>query len=147
MNAKPHRSQKPLDRINRCVPLRAAVLTTLMATAAPLWAFDVPSGQVIDLQEVLIDDTSGTSILRFRFLAPEIARDGGTMSYVDSAPDIESLCANTVVPYIAEYALTPEVVVISLADRAVEFGQPDPDATQFFDAFRIENDTCIWEAF
>ncbi|ASM71487.1 hypothetical protein SULPSESMR1_00655 [Pseudosulfitobacter pseudonitzschiae] len=127
--------------------IRAAVIAALIAGAGPLWAFDVPSGQAVELQEVLIDDTSGTSILRFRFLAPAIARDGGTMSYVDSARDIEELCVRTVIPYIAEYALTPQIVVISLADRAVEFGQPDPDATQFFDAFRIEGDTCIWEAF
>ncbi len=127
--------------------LRAALATTLISGAGPLWAFDVPSGQAIDLQEVLIDDTSGTNMLRFRFLAPAIAREGGTMSYIDSAPDIEDLCARIVIPYIAEYALSPKVVVISLADRAVEFGQPDADATQFFDAFRIENDTCIWEAF
>ncbi|WP_339772337.1 DUF6497 family protein [uncultured Pseudosulfitobacter sp.] len=127
--------------------MRPAAICAALLAASPLWAFDVPSGQAIELQEVLIDDTSGTNILRFRFLAPAIARDGGTMTYADSAPDIEDLCARTVIPYLAEYALTPEIVVISLADRAVEFGQPDPDATQFFDAFRIQDNTCIWEAF
>lgn len=125
---------------------RAAICAALMA-ASPLWALDVPSGQVIELQEVLIDDTNGSNVLRFRFLAPAIAREGGTMTYADSAPDIEDLCASTVIPYLAEYTLTPDIVVISLADRAVEFGQPDPDATQFFDAFRIQDNTCIWEAF
>jgi hypothetical protein len=29
----------------------------------------------------------------------------------------------------------------------VPFGEPAPDATQFFEAYRVEGDTCIWEAF
>ena len=55
------------------------------------------------------------------------------------------LCETLALPYIAEYALSGDVVVISLADRDTEFGQADPDATQFFEAFRPVDNTCIWE--
>ena len=46
---------------------------------------------------------------------------------------------------MAQHALDGEVIVISLADRVTEFGVSDPEATQFFEAFRLSNDTCIWE--
>ena len=39
----------------------------------------------------------------------------------------------------------PEQIVISLMDRLVDFGATNPDATQFFEAYRIEDGTCIWE--
>ena len=34
-----------------------------------------------------------------------------------------------------------------LLSRAVPFGEAAPDATQFFEAYRVEGDACIWEAF
>ena len=47
---------------------------------------------------------------------------------------------------MAEYALTGDMIVVSLADRETEFGQSDPDVTQFFEAYRPVDNTCIWEA-
>ena len=113
--------------------------------ATPALAVDVPSGQPLELHEVLIDDLGDEIWLRFRFVAPQIARDGGSVTYAVAEPDFMHLCETLALPYIAEYALTGDVIVISLADRRVEFGQPDPDATQFFEAFRPVDNTCIWE--
>lgn len=113
--------------------------------ATPALAVDVPSGQPVELHEVLVDDLGDEIWLRFRFLAPQIARDGGSVSYAAAEPDFMHLCETLALPYIAEFALTGDVIVISMADRKVEFGQPDPDATQFFEAFRPVDNTCIWE--
>ncbi|MEM9968961.1 MAG: DUF6497 family protein [Pseudomonadota bacterium] len=124
-----------------------ALLLPLALAATPLWALDVPSGQLVTLQEVLIDEVGAETWLRFRFLAPQIAREGGSIPYDLAAEDIAFLCTDLALPYLAEYALTGEVVVISLADRATEFGVPDPDATQFFEAFRIVDNTCTFEDF
>ncbi|MDH5531341.1 MAG: DUF6497 family protein, partial [Paracoccaceae bacterium] len=33
------------------------------------------------------------------------------------------------------------------SDRVVPFGESDPEATQYFEAFSIADGTCIWEAF
>ena len=41
----------------------------------------------------------------------------------------------------------PSQIVISLSDRAVPFGEADPEATQFFEAYRVEGGACIWEMF
>ncbi|WP_415403709.1 DUF6497 family protein [Tateyamaria sp. SN3-11] len=115
--------------------------------ATPVWAQDVPSGQSLTLSEVLIDTVGSESWLRFRFLAPQIARDGGDITWADAEADFTHLCETTARPYLAQHNLAPDVIVITLMDRAVAFGQADPNATQFIEAFRIQDDACIWEAF
>lgn len=107
----------------------------------------VPSGQPLTLGEVLIDDSQGETWLRFRFIAPRIGGESDAVPYDIAAADIDHLCQHLVLPYLAKYALEPARVVISLSDRAVPFGTTNSDATQFFEAYRPENDTCIWEAF
>ena len=124
--------------------MKLAAALILAATSA--LAVDVPSGQPVDLQEVLVDQMGDETWLRFRFIAPQIARNGGTIGYDAAGPDMKALCDTLAIPYMAQYALTGDVIVISLADRAVEFGAADADATQFFDAYRLKNGTCIWEA-
>lgn len=126
------------------------ILVTLALLASPVAAqqvVEVPSGQDVALNEVLVDEVTNETIVRFRFVAPEIARDGGTVDYDTAAADIEHLCRHLVIPYLGEYALSPERVVISMSDRDVPFGEANPQATQFFEAYRLESADCIWEAF
>ena len=122
------------------------ILTTLV-TATGSSALELPSGQSVTLSEVLIDRVADEDWLRFRFVAPAIARTNGTVGYADAAADFAVLCADLARPYMAEQGLSAQVVVISLMDRPVPFGQSDPDATQFFEAYRIEDDACVWQAF
>ena len=110
-------------------------------------AQEVPSGQPVSLYEVLNDNVNNESWLRFRFIAPRIARADGDITYSDAAVDMEHLCASFALPYLSEYDLNSDMIVISLADQKTEFGDTNPDATQFFDAFRVKNKVCIWEAF
>ncbi|MCF6232295.1 MAG: DUF6497 family protein [Rhodobacteraceae bacterium] len=105
----------------------------------------VPSGQPLSLGEVLIDDTQGKDWIRFRFIAPRIGEGG--VDYQLAAPDMDYLCQHLAIPYLAEYALKPARVIISLSDRMVEFGKANSEATQYFEAYRPENNTCIWEDF
>lgn len=118
----------------------------LLLLATPSWAMDVPSGQSVALQEVLVDTLGDETWLRFRFVAPQIGVGNGGMNYDAVADDMAHLCASLALPYMAEYALDGDVIVVSLADRETEFGQADPDTTQFFEAFRPVDNTCIWEA-
>ena len=115
--------------------------------AAAQTAVAVPSGQPVTLSEVLIDDAPGEVWARFRFVAPEISRDKALVDYDTAAGDIAYLCQNLAIPYLELHGLNAARIVISLSDRALEFGASDPDATQFFEAFRQENDLCIWEEF
>lgn len=134
-------------------------MLTAAASAVAIWAATSPvvlgaalvqmppSGTTVDLYEVLIDEVGGESWLRFRFLAPQIARAGGTVSYNDLVDDFVYLCERVALPYLADYDIDASVIVVSLLDRPVDFGAADPDATQFIDAFRVTSGACEWEAF
>lgn len=132
------------SKVRGCVFM---ALAAVALTAPPLAAQDTPSGQTVTLHEVLVDAVGTESWLRFRFVAPQIARDGGDVTYAQAEADFQHLCDTVARPYVAQHGLVADVIVISLMDRPVAFGQADAAATQFFEAFRLPGDACIWEAF
>ncbi|WP_254683770.1 DUF6497 family protein [Ruegeria sp. AD91A] len=105
----------------------------------------VPSGQPVQLSDVLLDNNPGELWVRFRFVAPKIGASVGRIGYDVASKDMEHLCQILAVPYVAQHELQPSRVVISLSDRPVEFGDTAPDATQYFEAYRLEQSRCIWE--
>jgi len=122
-------------------------MTFAAMTATAEQTLHVPSGQRVDLNEVLLDDSMGELWVRFRFVAPRIGKVSGSISFDVAVYDIDHLCNEFAVPYLVEYALEPERVIVSLSDRALEFGATNHDATQFFGAYRLESARCIWEEF
>lgn len=138
-------TENPPTKYRRNTDVIPTWFLALFLTATPALAIDVPSGQPMELQEVLVDDLGTETWLRFRFVAPEIAREGGSVTYATAEPDFMHLCETLALPYITEFALEGDVIVISLADRPTEFGTADREATQFFEAFRPVDNTCIWE--
>jgi hypothetical protein len=108
--------------------------------------FAVPSGQVVTLQDIFWEEGDGL-VLRVRFIAPQIARLGGTVDYETAAIDMQYLCETYVLPQIEAGADKPEQVILSLSDIEVPFGEADPEATQFFEAYSLQGDSCIWEAY
>ena len=133
-----------------CGYLVAIPFALYALTAAAADAVSVPSGQTVTLAEVLLDEAPGQpgdTWARFRFLAPQIARGTGTITYEAAAPDMDHLCGSIALPYLADHGVSAARVVISLSDRMVPFGAQDPEATQFFEAYRPEGAACMWEAF
>lgn len=122
-------------------------LSLLVTSAVAQQAVSVPSGQAISLNEVLVDDATGHTLVRFRFVAPAIARDSGSVEYDVAAGDMEHLCRDLVIPYMTEFELAFSHVVISMSDRDIPFGEANPQATQYFEAYRLEDADCIWEAY
>ena len=122
-------------------------VSALVLAASSAHAQDVPSGQVVELAEVLVDTVGTETWVRFRFVAPAIAREVGTISYAEAEGDFQALCDDFALGYVDDFELTADVIVISLMDRLVPFGTSDPDASQFFEAFRPGADGCVWEAF
>lgn len=111
-------------------------------------AVTVPSGQAVTLQETIWNVPGPAGLVtRFRFVAPAIARVSGTVDFETASADILHLCQNFALERVTQTGPIPTQVIISLADQAVPFGETAPDATQYFEAFRIENGSCIWEAF
>jgi Family of unknown function (DUF6497) len=133
------------------VILRATLLLAVLA-ALPAVAEDgpipVPSGQTVTWVDTIHDARGPAGLtLRFRFLAPAIARAGGTVSAEVAQADMQALCDGWALARIASTGPRPAQVVISLSDRKVAFGEPDPEATQFFEAYSIETGACVPEVF
>lgn len=108
----------------------------------------VPSGQVVTLQDVIrSDDGALGPVLRFRFVAPQIAGASTDVDFETVSADMLALCQGYAVPRLAGLGAAPRQVIISLAAEATPFGEANPDVTQFFEAYRVENGVCIWEMF
>ncbi|MFO6462863.1 DUF6497 family protein [Jannaschia sp. KMU-145] len=125
-----------------------SILATLVL-AAPAAAQDtIPSGQAVVLWQVLWErvDGQGTQAI-LRFIAPGVARDGGTVDFEAAQADMDWLCATHAVPIAALPHARTESVLVNLMDRPVPRGATDPEAQQFFTVYTIENGACSPEAF
>jgi hypothetical protein len=106
---------------------------------------DLPSGLSVTLQEFFVDTLpDGSNQARFRFVAPELGQGAG---FAQVEADFPVLCENVAVPALAETRPDVAQVIISMAEKPMEFGATDPSTIQYFEAFRIENGSCIWEVF
>lgn len=104
----------------------------------------VPSGLKLALMEYLLDaQLDGTDWARYRFVAPAL----GQMAHEVIEGDFAHLCHQYALPDLAQQKAEVSQVVISLSSQALDFGASDPEIVQYFEAFRIENDRCIWEGF
>ena len=104
----------------------------------------LPSGMEAGLQEMVWNEPGQGLTYRFRFVAPAFT---GDEEFEAIMTDLEFLCNGYAIPHLSNVGPTPHQVVISLSDRETEFGVIDPAATQVFEAYRVENGTCIWEMF
>lgn len=102
----------------------------------------VPSGRAVTFLDV-IGNAPGAegSTARFRFVAP------GLKAGDDWVDDMQALCDSYALPRVQGNVPEPQQIVISLADRAVPFGEAAPEAVQFFEAYALKNGACIWEVF
>lgn len=105
----------------------------------------VPSGQAVTLLDVVLNapGPAGTAA-RFRFLAPGIG--DGTVDFDTAAADMLALCQTYAMPRATGSVPPPQQIIISLSAAPVDFGAPT-EVVQFFEAYRIEGETCIWEVF
>ncbi len=156
--AQRYQTRKGQGRVGALVALTLG-LTLAGSLTAPAQATDaawdpgfvipVPSGQKISFLDVIRGEDSavGTAV-RYRFLAPGIARDKGDVVFSQAEEDMAVLCQDYVLPQIhATPGEMPDQIIIVLSDRKVDFGVADPDATQYFEAYRPDDGACFWEGF
>ncbi len=129
--------------------MKQVVQVLLIFIAMPVWAqnISVPSGQPVTLHDVMIEATDQANNYRFRFLTPDIAGSDVLQDIDVLEGDMVHLCQKFALPQIVEGGDIAGRVIISFSDRPTEFGVATPEATQVFESYSIENDTCIWEAF
>jgi hypothetical protein len=111
-------------------------------------ALAVPSGQEVRFLETVQSAPGPDGLaIRFRFVAPAIARTTGTIGAEAAQADMEWLCNNYALPRLPAAGPVPSQIIVSLSDREVAFGEPAPETTQFFEAYAVEGGHCVWEAF
>lgn len=128
--------------LSLCVSVAAAQADLAPINVEPI---TVPSGQPVEFFESLLDRPGMGLTARFRFIAPELPQTLERMAYEALEADMAYLCATYALPRIA--VPVPSTIVISLAERATEFGSVEPDVAQVFEAYLPAGDTCEWEAF
>ncbi|MCV2866494.1 DUF6497 family protein [Albidovulum sediminicola] len=125
--------------------MMASIATVVAPALRAEEAILLPSGMSVSYLDTIhaAPGPEGLTI-RFRFVSAALAdRPAGD----DTLADMTWLCETFALPRIASTGPRPEQVIITLADRPVEFGSSDPEAIQYFEAFRPEGQTCTWEAF
>lgn len=106
----------------------------------------VPSGQPVRLQDIFWEEGDDL-LLRVRFVAPQIARNGGSVDHDTAITDMRHLCEHFVLAQLTEGDEMPAQIILSLSDIEVPFGEADADATQFFEAYRLDGTNCISELY
>lgn len=108
----------------------------------------LPSGQAVTLKEAIWNVPGPVGLVtRFRFLAPQIDPKTGNVDPETAATDMAWICQNFALDRVVQAGALPVQIIVSLSDRDLPFGETAPEATQFFEAFRVENGSCIWEVF
>lgn len=126
--------------------IRGLIATLFLA--APAAAQTVPSGQPVVLWQVLWERVEGQGTQAIlRFIAPGVARDGGTIDFDAAQADMDWLCETHGLPVAALPYARSDSIVVTLMDRAVPRGVTDPDASQFFALYRVESGACEAEPF
>ena len=105
----------------------------------------VPSGQAIEFFEQRVDDATGA--VRLRFLAPDLDDSLKRPSFEDITLDLEMLCREFGVKTTLEDGLENTQIVISLSSEKVEYGVINSEVEQVFEAFSVQNGTCMLEMF
>ncbi|MEM7642768.1 MAG: DUF6497 family protein [Pseudomonadota bacterium] len=117
-----------------------------MTGTQPAQAEGVPSGQPIVLWQVLWERVEGQGTQAvLRFIAPEIAREGGSVGFEAANADMDWLCATHGLALSDLPTAQSDSVVITLMDRPVPRGTSDPQATQFFGTYLVEGGECLPE--
>ena len=126
---------------------RAALVPSVLAVAvlaAPAAAQEgAPSGQAMVLWEILWERTATEETQAvLRFIAPAVGAEADAPGPEAVQADMDWLCETHGRPLARlPYART-DVVVVSVMDRPVPRGATEPEATQYFGLYRIEDGGC-----
>lgn len=124
-----------------------ALFGTVPAAVAET-AIDLPSGRVVTFHDVVHGAPGSAGLtVRFRFLEADLRQAIDTLPYDTLEADMRALCETYALRRISNIGPQPSSVLISISDRPVAFGAQDPDVTQVFEAYRPEDDACVWEGF
>lgn len=124
------------------IPALALALVTLPALAdSP--SHTTPSGLEVQLLEFIDESDQTPSILRARFVAPAMTAERPGPDSVLS--DMEHLCNTVAIPHVTDRDIAASQIIVSVSAEPLELGVFDPDIPQYFEAYTLQDGTCIWE--
>ena len=124
----------------------AAVALAVLAAPALRAEVILPSGLEASLLEGFVEiQPDGARWARFRYVMP--ALEGGATGFDAVQADFVTLCEAQARPMLIQAGGEVALVIVSLMDKPLEFGQSDPGTVQYFESFAIRDDRCIWEEF
>lgn len=107
-----------------------------------------PSGLRYTVHETLFEPAGAYDdarrLVRLRFVAPEIS-DPEHYGIAQIEADFQTLCDAHGVEIVAQFAPNARQIVISVSAEPVAFGDSAPNVVQYFDLFRVDDNTCVWE--
>lgn len=131
-------------------PFGPALAVALLAGAAAgqAGAIALPSGRAVSFHDVIQNEPGPTGLtVRFRFVEADLAEVLDVTPYEELEADMRYLCESYALGRISNTGPRPTGVVISISDRPVEFGAPDPDVAQVFEVYRPDGAACVWEGY
>lgn len=108
-------------------------------------ALTVPSGQPISFLEKRVEPEE--ALVRFRFIAPDLASPLTRPSFEAISADLEVLCSEFALIELAKSGDDAAQIIVSLSAEEIEFGVSNAEVEQVFEAFRVENGICMLEMF
>lgn len=123
-------------------PLVVVLIGPGAAVAEVAQPVAVPSGMAVVFHDLVRGAPAAGLTYRFRFIAPAIAYE---VPFEIAERDMAHLCETYALPRLGGIGPAPSLVVVSLSDRPVVFGEITPEATQFFEAYRPDGESCVWE--
>lgn len=128
-------------------PALSLLAGLVLVAASPSAQAEVvlPSGLEAALLEGFVEvQPDGVRWGRFRYVMPALA-EGADFDRVQM--DFVTLCDAQALPMLTDAGEQVAVIVVSLMDKPMEFGQSDPGTVQYFESFAIRDGRCIWEEF
>jgi hypothetical protein len=128
--------------------MRLGAILALAVMVAPALRAEVilPSGLDATLMEGFVEvQPDGARWARFRYVMPALAAPETGFDQVQA--DFVTLCEAQARPMLQQAGEEVALIIVSLMDKPMEFGQSDPGTVQYFESFAIRDDRCIWEEF
>ena len=132
-------------------PRCGAFTALIFATATPALAEGSLPAEWAVFHDARVEVHPGTTEgaeerwLVLRYIAPEIAREGGSLGYEDVAAGMDALCDGEGLATARAHESPVDQIVITVMDRAMERGQPNPEATQFIATYAVTEAGCAWQ--
>lgn len=126
--------------------LCAAVLIAQSCNAEERAGVSMPSGLVVEPLETRLEPfgapTHSVQTVRLRYVSDQLTEKAFDFAQIEG--DFAYLCQTDGLVTRARSAPNAKQIIISIASEPLVFGEISPQIVQYFDAFDVKSDACVW---